>query len=82
VHWYLRVDPAQPVRGRAVERLKERYVAAYRERLWRFKDEAEAGRPAGERRTGSESAIVSGEDADPTGDPAVPQHPRSRPAKR
>ena len=61
VHWYLRVDPAKPVRGRAVERLKERYVTAYRERLWRFKDEVEAGRAAGERRTGSDPAIVSSE---------------------
>ena len=72
VHWYLRVDPAKPVRGRAVERLKERYVAAYREQLWRFKDELEAGRAAGERSTGSDPAIVSGVDADPSGDPAVP----------
>jgi ribosome-associated toxin RatA of RatAB toxin-antitoxin module len=65
VHWYLRVDPARPVRGRALTRLRERYVAQYRERLWSFKDEVEAGRAAGERRTGSEPAIVSGEETDP-----------------
>jgi hypothetical protein len=75
VHWYLRVDPARRLRGRALFRLEERYVAAYRERLWRFKDAAEAGRPAGEGRTGSEPAIVSGEDTDPSGGPVVPQHP-------
>ncbi|MEV0288082.1 MULTISPECIES: SRPBCC family protein [unclassified Kribbella] len=71
VHWYLRVDPAKPVRGRALNRLRERYVAQYRERLWRFKDEVEAGRAAGERRTGSDPAIVSGEG---TGPPATPLH--------
>src|ERR1700754_155031 len=74
VHWYLRVDPARPwhrrkkLGGRALERVKERYVRSYRKHLWRFKDEAEAGRPAGERRTGSDPAIVSGEDTEP-GDP-------------
>ena len=78
VHWYLRVDPAKPVRGRAAERLKERYVAAYRKRLWAFKDEAEAGRAAGERRPGADPAIVSGEDIGP---PAGPSH-QTRPAKR
>jgi len=59
VHWYLRVDPVRPVRGRALTRLRERYVTRYRERLWAFKDEAEAGRAAGERRTGDQAAIVS-----------------------
>ncbi|TDD44527.1 SRPBCC family protein [Kribbella antibiotica] len=59
VHWYLRVDPARPVRGRALNRLRERYVRQYRERLWAFKDEAETGRAAGERRTGDQAAIVS-----------------------
>ncbi|TDC23488.1 SRPBCC family protein [Kribbella albertanoniae] len=59
VHWYLRVDPARPVRGRALTRVRERYVTQYRERLWAFKDEAEAGRAAGERRPGHQAAIVS-----------------------
>lgn len=59
VHWYLRVDPARPVRGRALTRVRERYVKQYRERLWAFKDEAEAGRAAGERRPGHQAAIVS-----------------------
>ncbi|MFK4085909.1 SRPBCC family protein [Kribbella sp. NPDC020789] len=59
VHWYLRVDPVRPVRGRALTRLRERYVTRYRERLWAFKDEAEAGRAAGERRPGDQPAIVS-----------------------
>jgi len=68
VHWYLRVDPRQPVRGRALERLRERYVARYRDHLWRFKDAVEAGRAAGERRTGSDPAIVSPEGI---GDPAT-----------
>ena len=76
VHWYLRVDPAKPVRGRAAERLKERYVAAYRKRLWAFKDEAEAGRAAGERRPGADPAIVSGEDS------AHRPVPRTRPDRR
>src|SRR6266540_316429 len=67
VHWYLRVDPREPVRGRALERLQERYVARYRDHLWRFKDDVEAGRAAGERRTGSDRAIVSPEGID---DPA------------
>jgi hypothetical protein len=71
VHWYLRVDPAGRVRGRALARLKERYVESYREHLWRFKDEAEAGRPAGEHRPGSEPAIVSGEDTEPASGKAV-----------
>jgi ribosome-associated toxin RatA of RatAB toxin-antitoxin module len=61
VHWYLRVDPVRPVRGRALERLQEQYVARYRDHLWRFKDRVEAGRAAGERRTGSDRAIVSPE---------------------
>jgi ribosome-associated toxin RatA of RatAB toxin-antitoxin module len=65
VHWYLRAEPARPIRGRALTRLRERYVAQYRERLWSFKDEVEAGRAAGERRTGSEPTIVSGEGTDP-----------------
>ena len=72
VHWYLRVDPVKPVRGQALARLKERYVASYREHLWRFKDEAEAGRAAGERRPGADPAIVSGEDAG-----AAPGSPRT-----
>ncbi|MEI8409458.1 MULTISPECIES: SRPBCC family protein [unclassified Kribbella] len=72
VHWYLRVDPAKPVGGRALARLRERYVAQYRDRLWRFKDEVEAGRAAGERRTGSEPAIVSGEGTDPQQSTHVP----------
>jgi ribosome-associated toxin RatA of RatAB toxin-antitoxin module len=66
VHWYLRVDPARPVRGRALTRLRERYVTQYRERLWAFKDEAETGRAAGERRTGDQPAIVSRSEQLPT----------------
>lgn len=54
VHWYLRVDPRSPKRG-----LRERYMTAYRRNLWRFKDEVERGRPAGERRPGWRPAIVS-----------------------
>ena len=77
VHWYLRVDPAKPVRGQALARLKERYVASYREHLWRFKDEAEALRAAGERRPGYDPAIVSGEDAD-TGGPGTTRPDSSR----
>ncbi|GAB2658892.1 SRPBCC family protein [Kribbella swartbergensis] len=78
VHWYLRVDPARPVRGRALVRLRERYVAQYRERLWRFKDEVESGRAAGERRTGSDPAIVSGEETGPRQSPRKSQHVPSR----
>jgi ribosome-associated toxin RatA of RatAB toxin-antitoxin module len=70
VHWYLRVDPSRPVRGRELARLKEGYVARYRDHLWRFKDEVEAGRAAGERRTGSHPAIVSGEDLTVRQDPS------------
>jgi hypothetical protein len=82
VHWYLRADPVKPVRGRAAERLKERYVAAYRKRLWAFKDEIEAGRAAGERRAGSDPAIVSGEDIGAgTTRTGGPSH-QTRPAKR
>ncbi|WP_202873023.1 hypothetical protein [Kribbella capetownensis] len=77
VHWYLRVDPRRPVRGRALARLGERYVAAYRERMWRFKDEAEAGRAAGEHRPGSDPAIVSGEDTAP-GRPRITRPTGSR----
>jgi hypothetical protein len=71
VHWYLRVDPARPQRsrkelgGRGLARIKEGYVRSYRKHLWAFKDEVEAGRAAGERRTQSEPAIVSGEDTEP-----------------
>ncbi len=78
VHWYLRVDPAGPVRGRALTRLRERYVAQYRDHLWRFKDEVEAGRAAGERRTGSEPAIVSGEGIDPRQSTQKSQHVPAR----
>ncbi|TDU87027.1 ribosome-associated toxin RatA of RatAB toxin-antitoxin module [Kribbella voronezhensis] len=60
VHWYLRVDPAGSTRPRRLRKLKEQYVARYRERLWRFKDELESGRAAGEGRPDSEPAIVSG----------------------
>lgn len=74
VHWYLRVDPRTPVRGRALARLRERYVTRYREHLWRFKDEVEAGRAAGERRTGADPAIVSGEG----NNPAQSRHDPSR----
>jgi ribosome-associated toxin RatA of RatAB toxin-antitoxin module len=56
VHWYLRVDPRKPRRN-----LRERYVRDYRRNLWRFKDEVENGRPAGERRPGWRPAIVSAE---------------------
>ncbi|GAA0625078.1 SRPBCC family protein [Kribbella sandramycini] len=66
VHWYLRADPVKPLRGRALTRLRERYVRRYRERLWAFKDEAEAGRAAGERRTGDQPAIVSRSELYPT----------------
>jgi ribosome-associated toxin RatA of RatAB toxin-antitoxin module len=59
VHWYLRVDPVGVASPRRLRKLQERYVARYRERLWRLKDELEAGRAAGERRPGSEPAIVS-----------------------
>jgi len=71
--WWL-----EPVRGRALARLRERYVAQYRKQLWRFKDEAEAGRAAGERRTGSEPTIVSGEGTDPQQSPQKSQPVRSR----
>jgi ribosome-associated toxin RatA of RatAB toxin-antitoxin module len=60
VHWYLRVDPVRHTSTRKLNALKEQYVARYRNRIWRFKDEVESGRAAGERRTGSEPAIVSG----------------------
>jgi ribosome-associated toxin RatA of RatAB toxin-antitoxin module len=64
VHWYLRVDPSRPVGRRGLDRLRESYVGSYRNNLWRFKDEVERGRAAGERRPGWEPAIVS---ADSTG---------------
>jgi ribosome-associated toxin RatA of RatAB toxin-antitoxin module len=60
VHWYLRVDPDRPTSARRLRKLQESYVNRYREHLWRFKDEAEGGRAAGERRSGWEPAIVSG----------------------
>jgi ribosome-associated toxin RatA of RatAB toxin-antitoxin module len=59
VHWYLRVDPERPAGPRALMKLQERYVAQYRANIWRFKDEVEQGRAAGEHRTGWEPAIVS-----------------------
>ena len=58
VHWYLRVDPRRPAGPRALLKLQERYVAQYRVNIWRFKDEVERGRAAGEHRTGW-VAIVS-----------------------
>jgi ribosome-associated toxin RatA of RatAB toxin-antitoxin module len=64
VHWYLRVDPSRPVGRRGLDRLRESYVGSYRNNLWRFKDEVERGRAAGEHRPGWEPAIVS---ADSTG---------------
>jgi len=60
VHWYLRVDPVGSTSGRQLRKLQERYVARYRKQIWRFKDEVESGRAAGEGRTGSDPAIVSG----------------------
>jgi ribosome-associated toxin RatA of RatAB toxin-antitoxin module len=60
VHWYLRVDPRGPTSSRQLRKLQESYVNRYREHLWRFKDEVERGRAAGERRPGWEPAIVSG----------------------
>jgi ribosome-associated toxin RatA of RatAB toxin-antitoxin module len=59
VHWYLRVDPSRPAGPRRLRKLRERYVAQYREHIWRLKDELEQGRAAGEGRPGSEPAIVS-----------------------
>jgi ribosome-associated toxin RatA of RatAB toxin-antitoxin module len=60
VHWYLRVDPTRSTGPRRLRKLQERYVARYRNRIWRFKDEVESGRAAGEGRTGWDPAIVSG----------------------
>ncbi|TDO29808.1 ribosome-associated toxin RatA of RatAB toxin-antitoxin module [Kribbella sp. VKM Ac-2527] len=59
VHWYLRVDPVRSTGPRRLRRLQESYVARYRDNIWRFKDEVERGRAAGERRSGWEPAIVS-----------------------
>jgi ribosome-associated toxin RatA of RatAB toxin-antitoxin module len=59
VHWYLRIDPVDTVGDRRLRKLRERYVAQYRNNIWRFKDELERGRAAGEGRPGSEPAIVS-----------------------
>lgn len=61
VHWYLRVDPVRRTGRRGLAKLQEQYVARYRDNIWRFKDEVEGGRAAGERRSGWEPAIVSGE---------------------
>jgi ribosome-associated toxin RatA of RatAB toxin-antitoxin module len=72
VHWYLRVDPSRPVGRRGLARLRESYVGSYRSNLWRFKDEAERGRAAGEHRPGWEPAIVS------AGSTGVPPTPRQR----
>jgi ribosome-associated toxin RatA of RatAB toxin-antitoxin module len=60
IHWYLRVDPTRPASPRRLRKLQEQYVARYRNQIWRFKDEVESGRAAGEGRTGGEPAIVSG----------------------
>jgi len=59
VHWYLRADPVRSTGPRRLRRLQESYVARYRDNIWRFKDEVERGRAAGERRSGWEPAIVS-----------------------
>jgi ribosome-associated toxin RatA of RatAB toxin-antitoxin module len=61
VHWYLRVDPVRRTGRRGLVKLKEQYVARYRDNIWRFKDEVEQSRAAGERRPGWEPTIVSGE---------------------
>ena len=60
VHWYLRVDPVGSTSSRRLRKLRERYVARYRKQIWRFKDEVESGRAAGEGRSDSEPTIVSG----------------------
>jgi ribosome-associated toxin RatA of RatAB toxin-antitoxin module len=60
VHWYLRVEPVGSTSSRRLRKLQERYVARYRKQIWRFKDEVESGRAAGEGRTDSDPAIVSG----------------------
>jgi ribosome-associated toxin RatA of RatAB toxin-antitoxin module len=72
VHWYLRVDPSRSAGPRALAKLQESYVAQYRRNLWRFKDEAERGRAAGEHRPGWQAAIVS------AGSTGVPSTPRQR----
>ncbi|WP_020390368.1 SRPBCC family protein [Kribbella catacumbae] len=80
VHWYLRVDPSRPVGPRRLRKLRERYVAQYRENIWRFKDELEQGRAAGEGRPGSEPAIVSR--VDPGDARATPEPPRQNPSRQ
>jgi ribosome-associated toxin RatA of RatAB toxin-antitoxin module len=72
VHWYLRVDPTRPAGRRRLEKLRKWYVARYRRNLWRFKDEAERGRAAGEHRPGWRPAIVSARNTE------VPSSPRQR----
>ncbi len=56
VHWYLRADPTG--RGNP-RRLRDAYVAAYRRKLWAFKDEIEGDRAPGEHRPGWAATIVS-----------------------
>lgn len=56
VHWYLRADPTGRTSPR---RMRDAYVAAYRDKLWAFKDDVEGDRAPGERRPGWVAAIVS-----------------------
>lgn len=72
VHWYLRAEPA---RRSSPRRLQKRYVAGYRKRLWRLKDELEGGRGAAEHSPGRDPAIVSaGTHRDtPEGEPMAEQ---------
>ncbi|WP_432949393.1 SRPBCC family protein [Kribbella sp. CA-253562] len=82
VHWYLRVDPVRRTGVRGLRRLHESYVARYRERIWRFKDEVETGRAAGERRSGWEPAIVSGRGTGAPHPAAPPTRHADRPPSR
>lgn len=76
VHWYLRADPAG---RRSPRRIRDAYVAAYRARLWAFKDEIEGDRAPGDHRPGWDPAIVSSGTNDGAPDKVPSQSPNQSP---
>lgn len=59
VHWFLRADPPPRTRRRSAARLQRSYVAAYKRRIHRLKDELESGRPVGTPREGGTSGTLA-----------------------
>lgn len=58
VHWFLRADPVSRT-WRSPARLQRSYVAGYKRRIHRLKDDLESGRPVGTPPVGESSGTLS-----------------------